>query len=129
MSLASRDLGRRVAKGSRAGPSAEEGEWHPEMGGRMEGETTTCHRDPSHTHPDAHRMEKPLGFQKSAKLCILQEYLERNGQNKMSVGTMNQSFIWNLWLNTEVSKYHAAASDILLLTTRFPVGPCRCGTL
>lgn len=117
MALTLRDLGRTVAKGSRANPTAKEDEWHPETGGcQMEEVTTTCRRDPSHTHHDAHLMEKPSGFQNFAELCILEEHLERKSQHKMSVGTMNQSFIWNLWLNTEVSKYHAPCCDFSQLT-------------
>lgn len=38
MALVSRDLGRAVAKGHKADPTAEEVEWHQEMGGQMEGE-------------------------------------------------------------------------------------------
>lgn len=81
-----------------------------------------CCCDPSHAHYDAYLVEKPSGLQKSTQLCILEERLERNSQNKMSVGTMNRSFIWNLWLNAEVSQCHAGTSNISLLTTRFPIG-------
>lgn len=38
MALVSRDLGRAVAKGHKADPTAEEVEWHQEMGDQMEGE-------------------------------------------------------------------------------------------